>query len=92
MIAPLIAMQTNAIQTMNMAQAGMVSNAVAISFGTSQPLKPAFAQSADVFELQNKANETKMSVAQRLLQAIEEALGKNIAKSTPKYGGLDYKA
>lgn len=92
MIAPLTSMQYNAIQTINMAQAGMVNNAAAINFGMSQPLKPAFAQSADVFELQNKANETKMSVAQRLLQAIEEALGKNIARSTPKYGGLDYKA
>lgn len=92
MIAPLIALQSNALSTMNMAQVGMIQNSAAISFGASQPLRPTFAQSADVFELQNKADETKMSVAQRLLKAIEESLGKNIARSTPKYGGIDYKA
>ena len=92
MIAPLLSMQYNSISTINSAQAAMMNNASAISFGASQPLRPSFGLNADVLELQNKANETKVSVAQRLLQAIEEAMAKNIARSTPKYGGIDYKA
>lgn len=92
MIAPLLAMQYSSISNINSAQAAMMNNASAISFGASQPLRPSFAAQADVFELQNKANETKVSVAQKLLQAIEEAMAKNIARSTPKYGGIDYKA
>ena len=92
MIAPLLAMQYNSISTINSAQAAMMSNASAISFGASQPLRPTFGLSADVFELQNKANETKISVAQRLHEAVQKALAKNIARSTPNYGGVDYKA
>ena len=92
MIAPLLAMQYNSISTINSAQATMMNNASAISFGASQPLRPTFGLSADVFELQNKANETKISVAQRLHDAVQKALAKNIARSTPNYGGVDYKA
>lgn len=92
MIAPLLAMQYNSISTINSAQAAMMNNASAISFGASQPLRPTFGLSADVFELQNKANETKISVAQRLHDAVQKALAKNIARSTPNYGGVDYKA
>ncbi len=92
MIAPLLAMQYNSISTINSAQAAMMNNASAISFGASQPLRPTFGLSADVFELQNKANETKISVAQRLHEAVQKALAKNIARSTPNYGGVDYKA
>ena len=92
MIAPLLAMQYNSISTINSAQAAMMSNASAISFGASQPLRPSFGLNADVFELQNKANETKVSVAQSMYEAIQKAIAKNIARSTPNYGGVDYKA
>ena len=92
MIAPLLSMQYNSISTINSAQAAMMNNASAISFGASQPLRPSFGLTSDVLELQNKANETKVSVAQRLLEAIEKALAKNISRSTPNYGGVDYKA
>ena len=92
MIAPLLSMQYNSISTINSAQAAIMNNASEISFGASQPLRQSFGLNADVLELQNKANETKVSVAQRLLKAIEEAMAKNIARSTPKYGGIDYKA
>ena len=92
MIAPLLAMQYNSISTINSAQAAMMNNASAISFGASQPLRPSFGLNADVFELQNSANGTKISVAQRLHDAIQKALAKNIERTTPNYGGVDYKA
>ena len=92
MIAPLLAMQYNAISNINSAQASMMNNASAMSFAASQPLRPSFGLNADVFELQNKANETQVSVSQRLLESIEKAIAKNIARSTPNYGGIDYKA
>ena len=92
MIAPLLAMQYNSISTINSAQAAMMNNASAISFGASQPLRPSFGLNADVFELQKSTNETKISVAQRLHDAIQKALAKNIERTTPNYGGVDYKA
>ncbi len=94
MISSYLAMQ-NAILARNVATSQMVQNSAhmmsSISFGNSQPLKPSFAQ-ADKFELQNKANETKVSVLAKFIEAMEKALGKNIERSTPKYGGVDYKA
>ena len=63
MISSYLAMQ-NAILARNVATSQMVCNSAnmmsSLSFGNSQPLKPSFAQ-ADRFELQNKANETKVS-------------------------------
>ena len=94
MISSYLAMQ-NAILARNVATSQMVRNSAnmmySLSFGNSQPLKPSFAQ-ADRFELQNKANETKVSFLAKYIEAIEKALGKNIERSTPKYGGVDYKA
>ena len=97
MIAPLIAMQQSSIATSNMATAQMMmgSNAMlsGISFGNSQPLKPSFsAQQCDMFELQNKANETKLAVSNSLYDSIIKAIAKNIHRSTPNYGGLNLKA
>ncbi len=46
----------------------------------------------DGFELQNKADETKISVLKRIADAMQAKLGKDISRSTPKYGGLDIKA
>lgn len=87
-----LAMQ-NAILGQNMAQSRMMgaSNAMLSTVGYSQPLRPSFGQ-ADTFELQNKADETRISVYQKMMDSIEKALGKSIARSTPKYGGIDYKA
>lgn len=97
MIAPLVAMQQNSISASNMATSQMMlnSNAMlsAISFGNSQPLKPSFSSaSADVFELQNKANETKLTASQSLYESLVQAIAKNVQRSTPKYGGLNLKA
>lgn len=96
MIAPLLAMQQNSIATSNMAAAQMMmgSNAMlsGISFGNSQPLKPSFAAQADMFELQNKANETQIAVSNSLYDSIIKAIAKNIHRSTPKFGGLNLKA
>ena len=86
----------NSIAAMNTAQLSMVQNSDrmlnSISFGNSQPLEPAFKQNSDTLELQNKANETKVTVLQKLIEAMDEKLGKDIKKSTPKYAGLDCKA
>ena len=94
MISSYLAIQ-NAVLARNVATSQMVQNSAnmmsSFSFGNSQPLKPSFAQ-ADRFELQNKANETKVSFLAKYIEAIEKALGKNIERSTPKYGGVDYKA
>lgn len=94
MITSYGAMQ-NAILARNIATSQMVQNSShmlsAISFGNSQPLRPSFAQ-ADRLELQNKANETKVSVLNAMIEAIEKGLAAKIKRSTPKYGGLDYKA
>ena len=94
MISSYLAMQ-NAILARNVATSQVVRNSAnmmsSLSFGNSQPLKPSFAQ-ADRFELQNKTNETKVSFLAKYIEAIEKALGKNIERSTPKYGGVDYKA
>ncbi len=94
MIAQSMAIQ-NAILAQNMTAARMMQSSDAmlstVGFGNSQPLRPSFAQ-ADVFELQQKSDETKMTVLQKMMTALEESLGKKIARSTPKYGGLDIKA
>ena len=94
MLTTYLAMQ-NAILAQNIATSRMVRNSSnmlsSIAFGNSQPLKPSFAQ-ADRLEMQNKADETKISVLKKLQEALEKALGKNIKKSTPKFGGVDYKA
>lgn len=94
MLTSYLAMQ-NAVLARNMATSRMMktSNAMLsnISFGNSQPLRPSFAQ-ANNFELQTKADETKVSILQRIIEAIEKKLGKDIKNSTPKYAGLDYKA
>jgi hypothetical protein len=95
MITSVAAMQ-NAILAQNMATSNMMGAANAmlstVAFGNSQPLRPSFAQSADVFELQMKANETKMSVYQKMVEALEKSIGQSIKRSTPHFGGLDYKA
>lgn len=61
-----------------------------LSFGNSQPLKPV--ADYDVFELQNKANETKVSVLDKLIKSLEKCQAKKIERSTPHFGGLCYKA
>jgi len=85
----------NAVLARNIATGQMIqaSNNLmsSISFGNSQPLKPSFAQ-ADIFELQNKSNETKVGILNKLIEAYEKALGNKINRSTPKFGGVDYKA
>ncbi len=94
MISSYLAIQ-NAVLARNVATSQMVQNSAnmmsSLSFGNSQPLRPSFAQ-ADRFELQNKANETKVSYLTNFMEAMEKALAKNIARSTPKFGGVDYKA
>ncbi len=94
MITSYYGMQSALIQN-NIAQAQMMHNTdammSAVSFGNSQPLRPSFSQ-GDVFELQNKQNETKVSVMQRLYDAYQKAIAKNIDRSTPKFGGINYTA
>ena len=51
----------------------------------------AFAQ-ADSFELQNKVNETKVTVWNKILEAMEKKMSKDVDRSTPKYAGVCYKA
>lgn len=94
MITSYLAMQ-NAILSRNIATSRMMQASLImaspVSFGASQPLRPSFAQS-NANELQMKADETKVSFLQKLIDAINKKLGKDIAKSTPKYAGVDYKA
>jgi len=94
MLTSYLAMQ-NAVLARNMAVSGMMQASdrmmSQISFGDSQPLRPSFSQAFNE-ELQIKANETKISVLQKFIDAINKKLGKDIANSTPKYAGLDYKA
>ena len=92
MISSYMAIQ-NAILSRNIATSQMVqnSNKMLASFGNSQPLRPSFAQ-ADSFELQNKANETKVTVWNKILEAMEKKIAKDVDRSTPKYGGVCYKA
>lgn len=94
MITSYLAMQ-NAILARNMAASRMMQNtnvmASPVSFGNSQPLRPSFMQSTSD-ELQMKSDETKVSVLQRIIDAINKKLGKDVEKSTPKYAGVDYKA
>ena len=75
MLSSYLAMQ-NAILARNMAVSGMMrasdSMMSQVSFGNSQPLKPSFAQALaeDKAELQIKADETKISVLQKIIDAI----------------------
>ena len=82
----------NAVLAQNIASTKMVQNSnrmlANISFGNSTPLRPSF--SSDYFELQNKANETKMTVWQKLMEAYEKKIAKDIDRSTPKFGGVNY--
>ena len=95
MISTYMAIQ-NAMMSQNMATSRMMCAAdgmlSTVAFGNSQPLRPSFGLSADTFELQNKADETRVSVLQRLINSMEKGLAKSINRSTPKYGGVDYKA
>ena len=94
MISSYLTMQ-NAILARNMATSQMVSASnnmlSSLAFGNSLPLRPSFAQ-ADSLELQTKANETKVSFLNKLIDSIQKKLGKDIKNSTPKYAGIDYKA
>ena len=100
MLTSYLAMQSAIINrniaTMNLVKASDEMLNSAVSFGNSQPLKPSF--SAELAnhdlkqELSIKANETKLTVSQKLIQALEKALARDIEKSTPNYAGLDYKA
>ncbi len=94
MISSYLTMQ-NAILARNMATSQMVSASnnmlSSLAFGNSLPLRPSFAQ-ADSLELQTKANETKVSFLNKLIDSIQKKLGKDIKNSTPKFAGIDYKA
>lgn len=95
MISTYMAMQ-NAVLANNMAVQGMMGASdrmsASIASANSQPLRPSFSSSFANDELCIKANETKVTVAQKLFEALQKSLGKDIKKSTPKYAGLDYKA
>ncbi len=95
MISSYLTMQ-NAILAQNTITNRMMQNTDKMlsmaTAGYSQPLKPSFTQAADSLELQNKADETKITVLQKLAESIEAGLGAKIKRSTPKYGGLTYKA
>ena len=94
MLTSYLAMQ-NAILAQNMATSRMMQNAdnmmASVSFGNSLPLRPSFAQ-ANEAELQTKADETKVSILQKIIDALQKKLGKDIEKSTPKYAGVNYVA
>lgn len=94
MLTSYLAMQ-NAILAQNMATSRMMQNAdnmmASVSFGNSLPLRPSFAQ-ANEAELQTKADETKVSILQKIIDSIQKKLGKDIEKSTPKYSGVNYVA
>ena len=94
MLTSYLSMQ-NAILAQNMATSRMVQNSNnmmnTINFGNSLPLRPSFAQ-ANEAELQTKADETKVSILQKIIDAIQKKLGKDIEKSTPKYAGVNYVA
>ncbi len=92
MLTSYLAMQ-NAILAQNIATSRMVQNAdnvmASVSFGNSLPLRPSFAQANDA-ELQTKTDETKVSILQKIIDAIQKKLGKDIEKSTPNYSGVNY--
>ncbi len=94
MLTSYLAMQ-NAILAQNMATSRMMQNAdnmmASVSFGNSLPLRPSFAQ-ANEAELQTKADETKVSILQKIIDSIQKKLGKDIEKSTPRYSGVNYVA
>lgn len=92
MLTSYLAMQ-NAILAQNIATSRMMQTSGNMispaSFGNSQPLRPSFAQ-ANNSELQTKADETKVSFLQKIIDAIQKKLGKDIKNSTPKYAGVNY--
>lgn len=94
MLTSYLAMQ-NAVLAQNMATSRMMQTSgsmlSSVSFGNSQPLRPSFAQANDA-ELQTKADETKVSFFQKIIDAIQKKLGKDIKNSTPKYAGVNYVA
>lgn len=94
MISSYLTMQ-NAVLARNTAVFNMMNTSnnmmQSVSFGNSQPLKPSFSQ-LNTSELQMKADETKVSVLNKLIEALKAKLAKDVKKSTPKYAGLDYKA
>ncbi len=91
MITSTIAMQ-NAILAQNIAAARIMHSSdrmlSCVGYNNSQPLRPAFGL-ADYSEMQMKADETKISVMQKLAEAIQKKLGKDVKRSVPNYGGLD---
>ena len=94
MISNYLAIQ-NAILAQNVATSQMMANSnkmlSSIAFGNSQPLMPLF-RGENSLELQNKTEETRISVLQKLIDSLNKALKRNVDKSTPKFAGLDYKA
>lgn len=95
MLSSLLAMQ-NAMTVNNMAALEMTAASdrmlsSAVNFGNSQPLRPSFS-SLCADELSIKANETKMSVAQKLMDALSKKTADDCKRSIPKFGGIDYKA
>lgn len=86
----------NAVLANNMAVSNMIGASDrmlgAISANNSQPLKPSFAAALSNDELSIKANETKATVSQKLMEALQKSLGKDIKRSTPKYAGINYLA
>ncbi len=92
MISTYLAMQ-NAISAQNVAQSSLIGSTTAMfsttAFGNSQPLRPQFGSGADVFELQNKGLETRVSALQSLINSIEKSIAKSIGRSTPKYAGVN---
>lgn len=69
----------------------MLNAATNVNFGNSQPLKPSFSSLA-ADELIIKANETRVTVFNKLINALTKKTGEDIKKSAPKYAGLNYKA
>ncbi|MBQ9245232.1 hypothetical protein IJ182_03085 [bacterium] len=98
MISPYMAIQ-NAMMAQNATTAKMMGASDAmlstVAFGNSQPLRPSFGSTvaaSDTFELQNKADETRYTALEKLMVSLEKGIAKSIKRSTPKFGGLDYKA
>lgn len=96
LISSCLAMQ-NAIMANEVATIGMMNASdrlmnSALSAGNSQPLRPAFSSSRLNDELIIKANETKVTVLKKLIEALNKKTAKDIKNSVPKFSGLDYKA
>jgi len=89
MITTFIAMQ-NAISERNNAMMQMYANTNqsinALSFGRNAQIMHAYSE--DIFEMQNKVNETKVSILNRWLDSLNEQIKKSIDRSIPQYAGL----